>query len=243
MHRHLSLIVALFGITSVAFSTDPAPRPGRIVISGFEPFGGRKFNASFKVARRVAELNADRNITLLEIPVVWGAPEKTLAKEKAEPWSLWVAFGEGTRCFSIETVADNQRDDYADNEQKKPLQPRILPDAPEQLITPFPVEALAHALRNCGLPVRVSKEAGNYLCEEMFFNLLQARSQAKDQVPIVLFIHTPIMSAKVKMPDGKETLMDEALIYKFAQSILPCIQEAIARPCLKTLNSRGEASR
>ena len=42
---------------------------------GFEPFGGRKVNASFQVARRVAELNSDRNINLLEVPVVWGAPE------------------------------------------------------------------------------------------------------------------------------------------------------------------------
>ena len=228
MHRRTALYILGLAATGLPAQSGTRLSSGRIVVSGFEPFGGRKVNASFQVARRVAELNSDRNITLLEVPVVWGAPEKTLAKEQAEPWSLWVAFGEGTPVFSIETVADNQRADYADNERKKPSQPRILPNAPEQLITPFPAAALATALRSRGLPVRVSKEAGNYLCEEMLFNLLQTRSQAKDQAPTVLFIHTPVMGAKVKMPDGSEGRMDAALLEKFAQAILPCIQEALA---------------
>ncbi|MCB1212246.1 MAG: hypothetical protein KDK97_23190, partial [Verrucomicrobiales bacterium] len=66
------------------------------------------------------------------------------------------------------------------------------------------------------------------------FNLLNAKSTAAEPTPTVLFIHTPVLGAKVKMPDGSERLMDAALIDQFAKAILPCIEEALAKSNLPT---------
>ncbi|MCB1210173.1 MAG: hypothetical protein KDK97_12635, partial [Verrucomicrobiales bacterium] len=166
MNRLTALFIISFAAAWLPAHSDTTTVSGRFILSGFEPFGGRKVNASYQVAKAIAAANPGRDLTLVEVPVVWGAPEKALAAEKSKPWTLWLAFGEGTPVFSIETVADNRRADYADNQRKKPTQERILPAAPDQLTTPFPATVLAEMLRSQGLPVRVSKEAGNYLCEE-----------------------------------------------------------------------------
>lgn len=228
-------LIALFGLTLCHRQTlADAPRPGsvirgRIIVSGFEPFGGRKKNASYQLAQRVAKANAGLDITPLEVPVIWGAPEKTLAAQKAKPWTLWLAFGEGTNIFRVETVADNKRADFADNDHQKPTQSQVLVGAPARLTSPFPADALADALVKRGLPTRVSVEAGDYLCEEMLFNLLHTQAAvAAGPAHIVLFIHTPVLGSKVKMPDGSEHLMDEELLGKFANAILPAIQESLA---------------
>lgn len=221
----LALWLALGSCT--AFADAPAPSiQGRIIVSGFEPFDGRQKNASFQLAKLISTTYPQRDITLIEVPVVWGAPEKTLASGSSRPWTLWLAFGEGTNEFQIETVADNQRADYPDNQRQKPRQQTILPDAPSKLTSRFPAQALAQALRAAGLPTRVSKEAGNYLCEEMLFNLLHSQTQSPGSV--VLFIHTPILGARVKMPDGTLHLMDAELMQRFAKAILPAIENSLA---------------
>lgn len=108
----------------------------------------------------------------------------------------------------------------------------MLAGAPARLTLVCPAEALAQTLREAGLPVRISTEAGNYLCEEMLFNLLHAQS-VDPSSPVVLFIHTPVLGAKVRMPDGSERLMDAALMDQFAKAILPAI-EKVAAPTLKS---------
>jgi pyroglutamyl-peptidase len=225
----IRLVLACVALTtaSTSFADKPVSQGReRIVVSGFGPFGGRTINASFQLAKRVQAAHTKRDITLLEVPVVWGAPQKTLAAESSRPWTLWLAFGEGTRVFHIETVADNQRAPIEDNNREPPSRPTIIPDAPAKLVSPFPAKALAQALNEAGLPVRVSTEAGNYLCEEMLFNLLHAQTSHPGGIGI--FIHTPVLGARVKMPDGSERVMNEELMNQFAKAILPAIDKALA---------------
>jgi len=227
-------LTALFGITICSSQTlADAPQlggvlEGRIIVSGFEPFAGRKKNASYQLAQLITKANPGRDITLLELPVIWGAPEKALAEQKTRPWTLWIAFGEGTDIFQVEKVANNRRARANDNDHQKPPERQVLKGAPEKLTSPFPAGALSDALVKRGLPTRVSVEAGDYLCEEMLFNLLHSQAEVPGPAPVVLFIHTPVLGAKVKMPDGSERLMDEELSGKFATAILPAIEESLA---------------
>ncbi|WP_166646927.1 hypothetical protein [Prosthecobacter fusiformis] len=226
-------IITLFGLVSchrpslTELPQQGSAMQGRIIVSGFEPFDGRRRNASYQIAQLVAKAGTGRDITVLEVPVHWGAPEKALASQKARPWTLWLAFGEGTNIFQIETVANNRRINTEDNNDQKPSQAQMIKGAPEKLTSLFPAAALCDALVKRGLPVRVSVEAGNYLCEEMLFNLLHSQAEVPGPAPVVLFIHTPVLGAKVKMPDGSERLMNEDLLGKFAAAILPAIEESL----------------
>ncbi|MEM7697135.1 MAG: hypothetical protein AAF236_01880 [Verrucomicrobiota bacterium] len=223
------LYLLVFSASVLAGPLQGADQLEPIIVSGFEPFGGRNVNASYETAKAIAAAHPDRELTLLEVPVIWGAPEKVLSEQSETPWKLWLAFGEGkNRAFWIETVADNQRGRGRDNAGEQAADPLIRNGAAKRLKSDFPVGKLISALQDRGVPARSSKEAGNYLCEEMLFNLLQAEVDAGEEAErVVLFIHTPVTGGKVILPDGTETSMGPEVMELFAEHILDAVAEAL----------------
>lgn len=173
-----------------------------IVVSGFEPFGGRDRNASWTVAGEIAKA-FPREVRALQIPVVWGAPLTAIHNVKPLP-QVWIAFGEGTPEFQIEILAHNQRGIYADNQQAKPATPDIVSAAAPVLKQPAQVAELAAALTQAGFPTHVSQSAGRYLCEEMLYSLLHAQQQHPEALRLVLFIHVPTLQQSITVSPAKE---------------------------------------
>ena len=55
----------------------------------------------------------------------------------------------------------------------------------------LPLEDIARALRTAGVPVNPSDDAGDYLCNLVFYRLIHAR------VPVAGFIHVPYLDTQV----------------------------------------------
>ena len=173
-----------------------------IVVSGFEPFGGRDRNASWTLAGEIAKA-FPREVRALQIPVIWGAPLTAINNVKPLP-QVWIAFGEGTPEFQIEILARNQRGMYPDNQQAKPATPDIVSAAAPVLKQPAQVKDLAAALTQAGFPTHVSQSAGRYLCEEMLYSLLHAQQQHPEALRLVLFIHVPTLQQSITVSPTKE---------------------------------------
>ena len=153
-----------------------SPAPGRVVLlTGFEPFGGRPINTSWEaIAPLEGRRVGDATLRCLRLPVEWGrtaAPLKA-ALDALHPDAV-LCLGEGhPGKLSVETLARNQVLPYPDNRKALPGRSCVLPGAPDSYPGALPVEGILSRLRAAGFHAEASSDAGRYLCEECFFTLM-----------------------------------------------------------------------
>jgi pyrrolidone-carboxylate peptidase len=189
-----------------------------IFSTGFAPFNGRHANGSIDAARA---LGAMANVPAIEVPVEWGGPAAAIALfcEQQRPARI-VAFGEGhPGVFQIETIANNRRAVRADMTGALPACPVVDPTGPERLFGTADAPLLQRRLRE--FPIRVSTNAGGYLCEEMLYTLLQWQRRLpvpRSERPMVVFIHVPPLGSAIRL-GGVARTVDEPLLSHFGQAV------------------------
>ncbi len=205
-------------------ATPGAQTTRRILLTGFEPFDGREHNASWIAARALSQQHfpgAALRATL--IPVCWGAPRRVLAPIVAE-WQPHVIIGMGEGepgVFRLETVANNARRERVDNAGAFPQGRVIDPDGPNCRTASADCTTLCHALIAQGVPVRVSTDAGAFLCEELLYTLEGLRA-TQDTLETVLFVHVPPFGTALEFR-GQQRVCDEALLLEFASLLLASV--------------------
>jgi pyroglutamyl-peptidase len=196
-----------------------------ILITGFTPFDGRPVNASWIAASALARKGEWRGHRLraIEIPVCWGAPRLALAQalQTGTP-SLILSMGEGEPgIFRLETRARNVRRERADNVGRMPAGEPNSPTGPDERRSSFACQALCDALSAQGIPVRLSEDAGAYLCEELLYTLEEFK-ETEPAINQVLFVHVPPWGTPLQW-QGKARVCDEALLQEFGEAMLPAI--------------------
>ena len=73
----------------------------------------------------------------------------------------------------------------------------------------------------------MSHDAGGYLCNETFFNLLNFSGTGSSQAIRRGFIHVPPINASVAMPDGSRFLFDKAALEKAASIVMRAVAEGL----------------
>ena len=147
-----------------------------ILITCFEPFGGREVNMSREAALALPEAAGGRRIIKLCLPVVFGAAAKEAAAEARRLGAsdiLCVGEAGGRKALTPELVALNLR--YAripDNRGQSPLDEPVVPGGPNALFSTLPARKMAAAMAEAGLAAEVSYSAGAYVCNDLFYGLL-----------------------------------------------------------------------
>ena len=199
-------------------TVSPAARV--VLVTGFEPFGGDPLNASWEAVRELdgRELAGCR-IVVRQLPVVWGKPMEVLPGllDELRPAAVF-AFGQGRPGgFTFERVGRNARKPFKDNLGRRPGRPTVVPDGPDQLRSPFPMNRLMPALQGAGLPVGVSENAGQYLCDETTYALeYLRRSRANFECA---FFHVPPLGTKL-IVSGREAACDRELLLSFVVKVV-----------------------
>jgi pyroglutamyl-peptidase len=183
----------------------------KIIVSGFDGFAGRSVNASSEFAKAIRHDFPGSDITFLQVPVVWGAPEEAIAQSRLLNPTVWIAFGEGTQSFQIETVANNRRGGFRDNESKVPAVKEIYPGGPDCLKLDISSQPLVAQMDSLGYNLKVSSNAGSYLCEEMLYSLLHEEQGENSTLKKVMFIHVPIYGSKVQIRGQEVTFSGQNL--------------------------------
>jgi pyroglutamyl-peptidase len=202
--------------TDLAGLATAAPAEEKVILlTGFEPFGeSRPPNPSWEGIRNLdgQKWNGFR-LKAVELPVVWGEPLPNLKAqmEKHQPVAIF-SFGQGAPGqFAIESRAHNQRGEIQDNRGNLPTTPLIVEDGKSQLSATLDCQALANRLKKKGYPVRVSDNAGRYLCEETLYSLESLRKQ--DDALTVSFCHVPplgtTITEKGEKGDSEKTITSE----------------------------------
>jgi pyroglutamyl-peptidase len=192
-----------------------------ILLTGFTPFDGREFNASWIAARALIATHRSENVLHgLCIPVCWGQPRLALAKALAQ-WQprCVIAMGEGaTGFFKIESLAHNLRASRKDNNDQFPDHPLIDPQGPDTRPASAPCSTLCSRLSQAGYPVQLSSDAGAYLCEETLYTLETFKEQ-HPSLKTVIFVHLPPFGSDLILR-GESRQCDEALLVEFSQQLL-----------------------
>ena len=186
----LHLIAILIVAAASLRAEQPADKPV-LLLTGFEPFGGLKVNASWETAKTFegAEIGGYQIRTAL-LPVVYDEMEKPLldAIQKNHP-RIVISMGVGTKVVQVETIARNgyHPQKPPDNKGKPPPRAEIVVKAPKEIPTALPADAIVAALKKANIGAKSSTDAGGYLCNECFYRLMNASVELKARG----FIHVP----------------------------------------------------
>lgn len=177
----------------------------RVLLTGFEPFGGRALNPSWEVARSLdgAEIGGAA-VAAVRLPVVWGRAIEELAGQIAgvSPDAV-VCLGESGRAeICPERVAVNVSDsESADNAGCVLDGEPIAADGPAAYFSTLPVKEIVSAVRAAGVPARLSDTAGTYLCNHVMYGLLHRLATRGRRIPAG-FIHVPRLPEQVAAAGG-----------------------------------------
>lgn len=191
-----------------------------LLITGFEPFEQDPVNASWEAARRLDGLRLaapDGPVQVLarQLPCVFGAANAALIGEiEALQPVLVISTGyAGMRGeISVERVAINLDDArIPDNAGQQPIDTPIVAGGPAAYFSTLPIKAIAHALREAGIPAGVSQTAGTFVCNHVFYGL---QHYLATRMPHVRggFIHVPYWPEQVARHPGVPGMALEQMI-------------------------------
>ena len=200
----------------------------KILITGFEPFGGEIVNPSWEVAKQLDGLIvAGAQLVAVQLPCVFSKSLLALsdALEAHHPnMVLSLGQADGRSDFSIERVAINVCDArIPDNEGAQPIDEPVVPDGPAAYFSSLPIKKMAAALKAQGFPAAISQTAGTFVCNQVFYGLQHA---LVGKGTMSGFVHVPLMPLQAAKRAGPSlaSMSTETL-----QAALLCALETMVR--------------
>ena len=170
----------------------------RILLTGFEPFGGSNVNSSWEVAVRVGQQPPESvNIKVRQLPVSFVRAgemiRELLVDYKPDVLLMLGQRGKG-QSIDIERIAVNLMDSAnPDNDGYCPQEQMICADGESAYFSNLPVKILRDALLQKNIPAKVSNSAGLYVCNSTYYNALNEIENHSLPVKVV-FVHVPKIS-------------------------------------------------
>ena len=172
----------------------------KILITGFDPFGGEKINPAIESVKQLPDTIAGAEIIKLEIPTV---ARKSLQRideaiKKYDP-DIILSVGQagGRADITIERVGINI-DDFriADNEGNQIVDEPIFSDGENAYFSTLPIKAMIENIRKTGIPASISYTAGTFVCNHVLYGvryLIEKKYKGKRSG----FIHIPFLPEQV----------------------------------------------
>ncbi len=185
----------------------------KLLITGFDPFGGEEINPSWESVRRLNDEIGEYALTKLQIPTVFHKASQAVIKkaEEIRPDAiLCIGQAGGRNAVTPEkTVAINLMEaPIPDNAGNQPINEPIEKNGENAYFSSLPVRRIVAELKKQEIPSALSFSAGAFVCNEVLYSLLH---HFKDTEIKIGFIHLPFLpeQAKGKYPSlPLETLVN-----------------------------------
>ena len=175
----------------------------KILVTGFDPFGGEKINPALETIKRLPDTILGAQIIKLEIPTVVG---KSLAKiaeavEKENP-DVVLSIGQagGRSEITVERVGINIDDcRIPDNEGNQPIDEPVVKGGPAAYFVTVPIKAIVENIKAHNIPASISNTAGTFICNHVCYGVahLAAARTAAGKPMKSGFIHIPFLPEQV----------------------------------------------
>ncbi|NJE04308.1 pyroglutamyl-peptidase I [Thermococcus sp. MV11] len=166
----------------------------KVLVTGFEPFGGERINPSWEAVSRLPEEIEGAEIVKRRLPVTFRGVRELLPKlivEERPDVVILTGQAGGRPNITVERVAINVMDsEMPDNEGFAPEDEPVFEGAPAAYFATLPIKAIVKALRKANIPAGISNTAGTYVCNAAMFTALHTIAVAGMETRAG-FIHVP----------------------------------------------------
>jgi pyroglutamyl-peptidase len=171
----------------------------KLLITGFDPFGGESLNPSWEAVRALPDTIGPWQVERLMLPTVFGRAAAAVlqAAEKLQPDAvICVGQAGGRSGITPEVVGINLREArIPDNAGQQPVNEPVVPGAPAAYFATLPVRGMVAAMQEEGIACGLSYTAGAFVCNDVLYTLLHHYDGTGVQAG---FIHVPWLPEQAK---------------------------------------------
>ena len=172
----------------------------KILVTGFDPFGGEAINPAFEAVKLLPNTIAGAEVVKIEIPTVYGKSGKAVEegiKQYKPDAVLCVGQAGGRSTMTVEKVAINLAEArIKDNEGNQPIDEPLQIDGERAYFATIPVKAMVNNIRKHGIPANISYTAGTFVCNDVMYNLLYMLDKKYPEIKGG-FVHVPFALEQV----------------------------------------------
>jgi pyroglutamyl-peptidase len=197
----------------------------KVLISGFEPFGGSDLNSSQLVVEAISkESFSGVELSSVILPVEFDKAAKVLfSKVRELDPEIVISFGqaEGRKAITPEKIAinlDSAR--IPDNTGELRVNKVIIEAGADGYFSTLPVDKMVEAVKECGLDGEISLSAGAFLCNHIFYHL---QHQLLERGIKSGFVHLPLVNEQLAQYPDQPGWALEDLIQGVKAAILSAI--------------------
>ena len=167
----------------------------KIIVTGFDPFGGETINPSIECVKALPEIEGVELIRL-ELPTVFKESAKRLNEviNDVKPDAvLSVGQAGGRAGITMERIAINVDDArIPDNISQQPIDETIQTEGEPAYFSTLPIKRIVKAIREAGISAEVSNSAGTFVCNHIMYQSLFAATKAEKPFKAG-FMHIPFI--------------------------------------------------
>ena len=198
----------------------------KILVTGFDPFGGETINPAIETVKRLPDVIAGAEILKLEVPTVCHKSLQVIdeAIKKYDP-DVILSIGQagGRPDITVERVGINVDDcRIPDNEGNQKIDEPVYPDGPAAYFVTIPIKAMVQKIQSKGIPASISNTAGTFVCNHVTYgvcHLVATKYPGKRSG----FIHIPYLPQQVTNKSNMPSMSQDFLVEGITAAI-----EAIA---------------
>ena len=147
----------------------------KILVTGFDPFGGEPVNPAFEAVKLLPDEIAGATVVKLEIPTVFTRSatvvEEAMVREQPD-YVLCIGQAGGRSALTVEKVAINLAEArIPDNDGEQPFDMPLREDGGTAYFATLPVKAMVKNINDHGIPAFMSYTAGTYVCNSIMYTV------------------------------------------------------------------------
>jgi len=186
-----------------------------ILVTGFEPFGGEAINPSWEAVRRLNSDVSGVRVERLLVRTTYADSIGTVTEaiDRLHPaFVLMVGQAGGRSELSVERVAVNRDDAQApDNAGVLREDVPVVAEGPAAYLATLSVRQIVAGLRSAGFPAVVSNTAGLFVCNHLFYGVLNHITTHNLDTKAG-FVHVPFLPEQVLDKPGTPSMSLSAIV-------------------------------
>lgn len=172
----------------------------KILVTGFDPFGGESINPAFEAIKLVPDIIEGAEVFKVEIPTVFKESCEKLDQSISEikpDIVLCVGQAGGRFDITVERVAINIDDArIKDNKGNQPIDEIIYRDGETAYLSNLPIKAMVKNITDNNIPCSVSNTAGTFVCNHLMYGLMYLIDKKYPDIKGG-FVHVPFINEQV----------------------------------------------
>ena len=189
----------------------------KVLVTGFDPFGGETVNASLEAVRRLPARIGTLEVETAALPTSYSRSLDALemAIARAQPDIVLCVGQAGERAaLCVERVAVNVQDArIPDNDGAQPAGAPVVAGGPAAYLSTLPVRSAVAALHAEALPAELSMSAGTFVCNHVFYGLMHLAAMRRHAFRGG-FLHVPRLPQQAN--DGPTAMTPERIAHGIA---------------------------